>query len=74
MSQSLILPDPIYILDICINGNEINLVEINPFSGADLYGCDRNDIVAAVEKLLTSTKGQQQNPPDLYSAALHKGR
>jgi hypothetical protein len=42
-------PDPVYALDICRRGDELKLLEINPFSGADLYACDREAIVTAVE-------------------------
>lgn len=49
ISQNLPPPDFIYALDICRCGYELRLLEINPFSGADLYACDREAIVEAVE-------------------------
>lgn len=41
-------PDDVYILDVCESGGSLHLLELNPFSGADLYACDRNAIVKAV--------------------------
>jgi len=33
-------PEPVYVLDVCEVAGELRLLELNPFSGADLYGCD----------------------------------
>ena len=52
VAKALIPPDPMYILDVCIADGDLNLIEINPFSGADLYACDRQAIVSAVEGIL----------------------
>ena len=52
IAKALIPPDPIYILDVCNSGGNIKLVEINPFSGADLYACDRKAIISATEGIL----------------------
>lgn len=52
VAMALIPPDPLYILDVCKAGGIIKLIEINPFSGADLYACDRQAIVSAVEGIL----------------------
>ncbi len=41
-------PDPAYVLDVCQSEAGLRLLELNPFSGADLYGCDRRAIVEAV--------------------------
>ena len=43
-------PDPVYVLDLARTEAGLGLVELNPFSGSDLYGCDRDAIVAAVAK------------------------
>jgi hypothetical protein len=59
IAKEITPPDPVYILDACNNVGKISLLEINPFSGADLYACDRTAIVSAVEKLLKSGEGQQ---------------
>ncbi|MCP4130174.1 MAG: ATP-grasp domain-containing protein [bacterium] len=50
ISSSITQPDPIYILDVCETGDEFKLLELNPFSGADLYNCNRDSIVAAVSE------------------------
>lgn len=41
-------PDPVFVVDICETPDGLHLLELNPFSGADLYSCDRSSIVAAV--------------------------
>ena len=43
-------PDEVYVLDICEADGDLHLMELNPFSGADLYACDANSIVAAVSR------------------------
>jgi hypothetical protein len=53
-AKSLAVPDPIYVLDVCQVGNNLRLLEINPFSGADLYASDRGAIVSAVAKIESS--------------------
>jgi hypothetical protein len=35
-------------MDICEADGELRLLELNPFSGADLYACRLDDVVAAV--------------------------
>jgi hypothetical protein len=59
VAKALIPPDPVYILDVCNNGDNIKLIEINPFSEADLYACNREAIVSAVERILMAREGQQ---------------
>lgn len=44
-------PEAVYIMDICEADGRFHVVELNPFSGADLYGCDRLAVVKAVSKL-----------------------
>ncbi len=41
-------PEPVYVLDVCECDGELHLLELNPFSGADLYDCDLDTIVRAV--------------------------
>lgn len=41
-------PEPVYVLDICAFEGGFRLVELNPFSGADLYACDPAAVVRAV--------------------------
>lgn len=52
IAQVIPSPDLIYVLDIGIANDELRLLELNPFSGADLYNCDRTAIAAAVEMLV----------------------
>lgn len=44
-------PESVYVLDLCEADNQLHLLEINPFSGADLYACDRPAVVRAVSDL-----------------------
>jgi hypothetical protein len=37
-----------YVMDVCMIDCEYKVVELNPFSGADLYHCDRERIVKAM--------------------------
>ena len=46
-------PDPIYVMDLCMVNNEIRLLELNPFSGADLYHCDAAAVAQAVRQCLS---------------------
>ncbi|NQU22383.1 MAG: ATP-grasp domain-containing protein [Candidatus Nealsonbacteria bacterium] len=51
IAHKLTPPDVVYTLDICESDGGLRLLELNPFSGADLYACDRSAIVVAVGKL-----------------------
>ena len=46
-------PERVYVLDVCEVQGELRLMELNPFSGADLYGCDLHTIVVAVAEVLS---------------------
>ena len=48
-------PEPVYVLDICATPDGMRLMELNPFSGADLYGCDRGAVVEAVGAWLVAS-------------------
>jgi hypothetical protein len=41
-------PESVYVMDVCEADGELRLLELNPFSGADLYACNRGDVVKAV--------------------------
>lgn len=41
-------PERVWVLDVAATAEGLRLVEINPFSGADLYACDPDAVVAAV--------------------------
>jgi hypothetical protein len=43
-------PEAVYVIDVCETEGDLRLLELNPFSGADLYGCPREDVVAAVSR------------------------
>ena len=45
-------PQPVYVLDICEVAGRLRIAELNPFSGADLYGCDLVAVIRAVEASL----------------------
>jgi hypothetical protein len=50
IAARLAAPEPIYVIDICDSDAGLRLLELNPFSGADLYACNRDDVVRAVSK------------------------
>ncbi|MFN0198323.1 MAG: ATP-grasp domain-containing protein [Planctomycetaceae bacterium] len=52
IARKLEPPDPVYILDLCETDDGIRLLELNPFSGADLYSCDPDAVVFAVEQVI----------------------
>jgi hypothetical protein len=41
-------PEPVYVLDVCEVDAGLRLLELNPFSGADLYACNGTEIVRRV--------------------------
>jgi len=41
-------PERAYVLDVCEADGRLWLLEVNPFSGADLYGCAPGEVVSAV--------------------------
>ncbi len=51
IAENLDLPASVYVLDVGLVDGALCLMEVNPFSGADLYACDRNSIVEAVSEL-----------------------
>lgn len=52
VARRLTPPDPLYIIDIVETPDGLKLLELNPFSGADLYDCPPEPIVAAVARVL----------------------
>jgi hypothetical protein len=48
VARQLAPPEVVYVMDICEADGRLWLLELNPFSGADLYACDCRDVVAAV--------------------------
>lgn len=51
-ANKLMFADGIYILDVCSTKTNFKILEVNPFSGADLYNCDREKVVQAVTDLV----------------------
>lgn len=45
-------PEDVYVMDVCNTDEGYSLLELNPFSGADLYACDRSSIVKAITNIL----------------------
>ena len=44
--------DLVYIIDVCESSGNLFLLEMNPFSGADLYVCDCEKIITSVENYI----------------------
>jgi ATP-grasp domain-containing protein len=51
VAHGLRAPEDVWVMDVCATEEGFRLVELNPFSGADLYGCDRNAIVSGIAGL-----------------------
>jgi hypothetical protein len=48
IASALAPPELIYVLDLCESEGALRLLELNPFSGADLYACDPDTVVQRV--------------------------
>lgn len=57
IAKSLSGPEEVYVLDLCEADGKVRLVELNPFSGADLYGCDPDAVVRAVSEVVVTSRG-----------------
>jgi hypothetical protein len=57
IAAELAPPEPVYVLDVCDAADGLRLMELNPFSGADLYGCDLHAVVEAVGRLVEADHG-----------------
>jgi len=51
VSARLTGPETVYILDVCESDGGLHVLELNPFSGADLYACNGRDIVREVASI-----------------------
>jgi hypothetical protein len=58
IAQDIEPPEPVYVMDICEAEGELRLLELNPFSGANLYCCKRSDVVEEVSRV--ALRGEQQ--------------
>lgn len=45
-------PEAVYVMDICESESGLRLLELNPFSGADLYACDGNEVVREIAAIV----------------------
>jgi hypothetical protein len=52
IARRLTKPGDVYVIDLCESNGEVRLVELNPFSGADLYRCDGQAICKAMAEYL----------------------
>lgn len=52
LAQRIRSPEPVYVLDVCEDGSELRLLELNPFSGAELHAADPDAVVEAVSRVL----------------------
>jgi hypothetical protein len=55
-------PEPVYVLDVCETPEGLRLLELNPFSGADLYACDLNTVVAEVGRFIGQVWARMTRP------------
>lgn len=44
-------PEIVYVLDVCECNDQLRLLELNPFGGADLYACDATAIIDSVSAI-----------------------
>jgi len=56
VAKSISSPDDVYVMDICESDGRLWLLELNPFSGADLYNCNIDDVVNAVKGVIASVQ------------------
>ncbi|MFO0944533.1 MAG: ATP-grasp domain-containing protein [Planctomycetota bacterium] len=48
LAKLMELPQEVCVMDVCESEGNLHLLELNPFSGADLYSCNRLAVVQAV--------------------------
>jgi hypothetical protein len=51
IAKEMAPPQDVFVMDICEVDERLRLLELNPFSGADLYAYDVNKVVEAVSRL-----------------------
>lgn len=52
IAAELAPPEAVYVLDVCESDRGLRLLELNPWSGADLYACDPRSVVDAVSRVV----------------------
>jgi hypothetical protein len=55
VAERITAPDSVYVLDVCEADDGLRLLELNPFSGADLYACNGFAIVRHVSELASES-------------------
>lgn len=55
IARQLAPPEIVYVMDICQIGGQLRLLELNPFSGADLYDCPVDEVVRSVGRAAISS-------------------
>ena len=58
VAAELVPPEVVYVLDICDVSGRTALLELNPFSGADLYGCQPEAVADSVSAAALGTWGE----------------
>ncbi len=61
VASALEPPEDVYVLDVCEVDGRYYLLELNPFSGADLYACDPAAVMRAVSEV--ARRGFTPLPP-----------
>ena len=56
IAATLSEPESVFVMDVCQTPDGLRLLELNPFSGADLYACDRHAVVRAVSEVASSVE------------------
>jgi len=51
VASAMVSPEPVYVMDVCRADGSLHLLELNPFSGADLYACDPCAVVMSVSEV-----------------------
>lgn len=69
IASTLPPPDPVYVLDLGRTDAGLRLVELNPLSRADPYGCDPNAIVAAVAARLDQSRSRWTSIHHVWSSS-----
>ncbi len=70
VAESLPAPEEVYVLDVVQSEGSFYLLELNPFSGADLYACDPQLWVRALENHLAESQNRQKMPQARSKASI----
>ena len=56
IADQKLIPDKVYVVDVCLSEGQYKLLEFNPFSGADLYCCDAELLIEKIKECVCSKK------------------